>query len=76
MEIVSVIKQEFGSDLNELSSDDNADDLVIRIRIHILNHAPVTSGPDDNANPMQAYVDFLQDDDIFPYFSKDWKNLY
>jgi DNA-directed RNA polymerase II subunit RPB1 len=63
MEIVSVIKQEFGSDLNVLSSDDNADDLVIRIRI--LNDAPINTGSDDVANPMQAYVDFLQDDDIF-----------
>jgi len=63
MEIVSAIKQEFGSDLNVLSSDDNADDLVIRIRI--LNDVAISGGPDDNANPMQTNVDFMQDDDIF-----------
>ena len=57
-EISTEIGEEYGADLNVEVSDDNADDLVLRVRI--VNDAPAH---DDNAAEDDAEVG--QEDDIF-----------
>ncbi|EJK46059.1 hypothetical protein THAOC_35301 [Thalassiosira oceanica] len=63
-EITSMIANEYGSDLNVVVSDDNADDLVARIRI--VNDMPMAHSIDENGNAMMAEdVELGQEDDVF-----------
>jgi len=62
-EIQAEIANEYGSDLNVLVSNDNADDLVVRIRI--VNDVPMIHGVDENGNTMIEDVDMGQEDDVF-----------
>merc|ERR1719223_615897 len=58
-EIVTEINREYGSDLNVIVSDDNADDLVVRIRI--VNDVPSGGGGfDEEGNP----IPFMQDEEV------------
>ena len=63
-EIVDEIRNEYGSDLNVMVTDDNADDLVLRIRI--VNDMPMGSGEsgavDDEGNP----IPFMEEDEVEP----------
>ncbi len=70
-EIVSQIKNEYGDDLNVIETDDNADDLVLRIRI--VNDVPLT-GPSTNSSDEHGMmleheeeeeVEMGQEDDVF-----------
>merc|ERR1712238_388312 len=54
-EIVKEVENEYGSDLNVEVCDDNAEDLVVRIRI--VNDVPY--------NPNAGDVDVGQEDDVF-----------
>ena len=62
-EIVKEVNQEYGDDLNVEVSDDNAEDLVVRIRI--VNDAPPPNAMDDLGNPVQEEVEIGQEDDVF-----------
>jgi len=67
-EIVTEINQEYGADLNVIVSDDNADDLVVRIRI--VNDTPANGGGvDEDGNPIPFMEDeevlYGQEDDVF-----------
>jgi len=65
-EIVNEIRNIYGTDLNVLASDDNAEDLVLRIRI--VNDVPYngSGGVDDLGNPIPEEEDAdVQEDDIF-----------
>eukprot|EP00978_Attheya_sp_CCMP212_P015069 scaffold38725_cov52-Attheya_sp.AAC.3 len=70
-EIVTEINNEYGTDLNVLVTDDNADDLVVRIRI--VNDVPVNAGEsgavDEDGNPIpfleEEEVEAGQEDDVF-----------
>jgi DNA-directed RNA polymerase II subunit RPB1 len=62
-EIAAEIANEYGSDLNVLVSNDNADDLVVRIRI--VNDVPMVHGVDDNGNTVIEDVELGQEDDVF-----------
>mmetsp|Transcript_26154 Transcript_26154/g.55112 ORF Transcript_26154/g.55112 Transcript_26154/m.55112 type:complete len:824 (-) Transcript_26154:847-3318(-) len=64
-EIAAEIVNEYGNDLNVLVSDDNADDLVVRIRI--VNDVPIVQGMDEEGNPIMADddVELGQEDDVF-----------
>lgn len=64
-EISSEIAQEYGTDLNVEVSDDNADDLVVRVRI--VNDAPVNSGMMDETGRLleDDEAEVGQDDDVF-----------
>eukprot|EP00816_Leptocylindrus_hargravesii_P004270 CAMPEP_0196809198 /NCGR_PEP_ID=MMETSP1362-20130617/9154_1 /TAXON_ID=163516 /ORGANISM="Leptocylindrus danicus, Strain CCMP1856" /LENGTH=1770 /DNA_ID=CAMNT_0042183805 /DNA_START=2209 /DNA_END=7521 /DNA_ORIENTATION=+ len=67
-EIVTEINREYGSDLNVIVSDDNADDLVARVRI--VNDVPSGGGGvDDEGNPIPFMEDeevvMGQEDDVF-----------
>ena len=67
-EIVTEINREYGSDLNVIVSDDNADDLVVRIRI--VNDGPSGGGGfDEEGNPIPFMEDeeviMGQEDDVF-----------
>ncbi len=57
-EIVDVIREEYGTDLHVVPADDNADDLVLRVRI--VNDLP-SNGPDAPEEDM----DVGQEDDVF-----------
>jgi len=63
-EIVDEVRNEYGSDLNVMVTDDNADDLVVRIRI--VNDMPMGSGEsgavDDEGNP----IPFMEDEEVEP----------
>jgi len=66
-EIVREINNEYGSDLNVIVTDDNADDLVVRVRI--VNDAPSNyffqgEGNEDEIQ-MEDDVDLGQEDDVF-----------
>jgi len=63
-EISSEIGDEYGTDLNVEVSDDNADDLVVRVRI--VNDAPINVGMDENDQPVEEEdAEVGQDDDVF-----------
>jgi DNA-directed RNA polymerase II subunit RPB1 len=64
-EISTEIGQEYGADLNVEVSDDNADDLVVRVRI--VNDGPTNSGMmDENGQPLEdEEAEVGQDDDVF-----------
>ena len=67
-EIVEVVRNEYGSDLHVVTSDDNADELVLRLRI--VNDSPYTSGNggfDELGNPIpeDEDMDAGQEDDVF-----------
>lgn len=67
-EIVTEINREYGADLNVIVSDDNADDLVARVRI--VNDVPSGGGGmDDEGNPIPFMEDeeviMGQEDDVF-----------
>jgi DNA-directed RNA polymerase II subunit RPB1 len=63
-EIQREVANEYGGDLNVEVSDDNAEDLVVRIRI--VNDIPYSQpGEDDPMNPMQEEVEAGQEDDVF-----------
>ncbi|KAL9179832.1 LOW QUALITY PROTEIN: hypothetical protein ACHAXT_007802 [Thalassiosira profunda] len=62
-EISAEIANEYGSDLSVLVSDDNAEDLVVRIRI--VNDMPMIQGVDENGNTIVEDVELGQEDDVF-----------
>jgi len=64
-EITDEIRNEYGDVLNVLVSDDNSDDLVVRIRIN--NEVPVDGGVDMLGNPVpeEEDVEMGQEDDVF-----------
>ncbi|KAL3809055.1 LOW QUALITY PROTEIN: hypothetical protein ACHAXA_001717, partial [Cyclostephanos tholiformis] len=62
-EIAAEIANEYGSDLNVLVSNDNADDLVVRIRI--VNDVPMVHGVDENGNTVVDDIEMGQEDDVF-----------
>jgi DNA-directed RNA polymerase II subunit RPB1 len=67
-EIVSVIREEYGTDLHVETSDENAADLVLRIRI--VNDVPYSGGQggvDELGNPLPENDDIEsgQEDDVF-----------
>jgi DNA-directed RNA polymerase II subunit RPB1 len=64
-EISAEIAAEYGSDLNVEVSDDNADDLVVRVRI--MNDAPSNNGMmDETGQPLEDEdAEVGQDDDVF-----------
>jgi len=64
-EIAAEIANEYGSDLNVIVSDDNADDLVARIRL--VNDMPMIQGMDELGNPIMADedVELGHEDDVF-----------
>jgi len=68
-EIVREINNEYGSDLNVIVTDDNADDLVVRVRI--VNDTPIHRGPpelDEDGSPIPTFdneVELGQEDDVF-----------
>mmetsp|Transcript_32962 Transcript_32962/g.49125 ORF Transcript_32962/g.49125 Transcript_32962/m.49125 type:complete len:1763 (-) Transcript_32962:71-5359(-) len=59
-EIVQQIRNEYGDDLNVLVTDDNADDLVVRVRI--VNDLPPAN---DAGMAMEDEVEMGQEDDVF-----------
>jgi len=63
-EIVDEIRNEYGSDLDVMVTDDNADDLVVRIRI--VNDMPMGSAEsgavDDEGNP----IPFVEEEEVEP----------
>ena len=64
-EIVREVENEYGSDLNVEVSDDNAEDLVVRIRIvNDTPYNPNAGGVDDAGNPVED-VEAGQNDDVF-----------
>lgn len=64
-EISTEIGREYGTDLNVEVSDDNADDLVVRVRI--VNDSPASGGMmDDSGQQMDdEEAEVGQDDDVF-----------
>lgn len=62
-EIAAEIANEYGTDLNVLVSNDNADDLVIRIRI--VNDVPIVHGVDEHGNTIMDDAELGQEDDVF-----------
>mmetsp|Transcript_6506 Transcript_6506/g.9894 ORF Transcript_6506/g.9894 Transcript_6506/m.9894 type:complete len:1765 (+) Transcript_6506:67-5361(+) len=68
-EIVREIQNEYGTDLNVLVTDDNADDLIVRVRI--VNDIPANAGGgvDEDGNPIpfleEEEVEMGQEDDVF-----------
>jgi DNA-directed RNA polymerase II subunit RPB1 len=64
-EIAAEIANEYGTDLNVIVSDDNADDLVARIRL--VNDMPMIQGMDEDGNPIMADedVELGHEDDVF-----------
>ena len=63
-EISAEIGAEYGADLNVEITDDNAEDLVVRVRI--VNDAPPSSGQlGEDGQPMDDDGDVGQEDDIF-----------
>ena len=66
VEISTEVAREYGSDLNVEFSDDNADDLVVRVRI--VNDTPNNGGNlfDENGEPIEEDdAEVGQDDDVF-----------
>lgn len=62
-EISTEVGNEYGTDLHVEVSDDNADDLVVRVRI--VNDAPPNQGHGDDGNPADDDQEVGQDDDVF-----------
>merc|ERR1711966_239018 len=63
-EISSEIANEYGGDLNVLVSNDNADNLVVRVRI--VNDVPMQAqGVDENGNTIMEENEMGQEDDVF-----------
>jgi len=62
-EISAEIANEYGGDLNVLVSNDNADDLVVRIRI--VNDVPMVHGVDEHGNTIMDDAEMGQEDDVF-----------
>merc|ERR1712232_97863 len=62
-EIAAEIANEYGSDLNVLVSNDNADGLVVRIRI--VNDVPMVHGVDEHGNTIMEDNEMGQEDDVF-----------
>eukprot|EP00536_Pseudo-nitzschia_multiseries_P015005 jgi/Psemu1/262607/estExt_Genewise1Plus.C_8030002 len=64
-EIVKEVENEYGEDLNVEVSDDNAEDLVVRIRIvNDLPYNPNSGAVDEAGNPIEE-VEVGQEDDVF-----------
>lgn len=64
-EIVKEVANEYGGDLNVEHSDDNAEELVVRIRIvNDVPYNPNAESMDDNQNTIQE-VEVGQEDDVF-----------
>ena len=64
-EIVKEVDSEYGSDLNVEVTDDNAEDLAVRIRIvNDVPYNPNDGAVDDVGNPIED-VDVGQEDDVF-----------
>jgi DNA-directed RNA polymerase II subunit RPB1 len=63
-EIVREVNNEYGTDLDVIVTDDNADELVVRVRI--VNDAPLTQ-LDEEGNPIGGTeeVEAGQEDDVF-----------
>jgi DNA-directed RNA polymerase II subunit RPB1 len=64
-EVVKEVENEYGTDLHVVVSDDNAEELVARIRI--VNDAPYNpnaGGVDEAGNPIEE-VEVGQEDDVF-----------
>jgi len=68
-EIVREIQNEYSNDLNVLVTDDNADDLIVRVRIVNDIPANVGGGVDEDGNPIpfleEEEVEMGQEDDVF-----------
>ena len=65
-EIRKEVENEYGSDLHVEHSEDNADDLVVRIRIVLdVPYNPNAGEVDDQGNPIQDEVEMGQEDDVF-----------
>lgn len=64
-EIRQEIQKEYGDDLHVIHSDDNADNLILRIRI--VNDVPFNAAVDDQGNPIEEAedVEMGQEDDVF-----------
>lgn len=66
-EIVREINNEYGNDLNVLVTDDNADELVVRVRV--VNDVPSIVGQlDEDGNPISTEEEEVavgQEDDVF-----------
>jgi DNA-directed RNA polymerase II subunit RPB1 len=62
-EISAQIAEEYGSDLNVEVTDDNADDLVVRVRI--VNDTPANVSMADETGQASDDADVGQDDDVF-----------
>ena len=64
-EIVKEVESEYGADLNVEVSDDNAEDLVVRIRIvNDTPYNPNSGAVDEAGNPIEE-VEVGQEDDVF-----------
>ena len=64
-EIVKEVDNEYGSDLHVEVCDDNAEDLVVRIRIvNDVPYNPNSGAVDDAGNPIEE-VEVGQEDDVF-----------
>jgi len=65
-EIVKEVANEYGGDLNVEVTDDNAEDLVVRIRIvNDVPYNPNAGAVDDQGNSMHEHVEIGQEDDVF-----------
>lgn len=65
-EIVKEIANEYGNDLTVEVSDDNAEELVVRIRIvNDVPYNPNSGAVDDAGNPIEEDVETGQEDDVF-----------
>eukprot|EP00566_Odontella_aurita_P001751 CAMPEP_0113541920 /NCGR_PEP_ID=MMETSP0015_2-20120614/9313_1 /TAXON_ID=2838 /ORGANISM="Odontella" /LENGTH=1785 /DNA_ID=CAMNT_0000441907 /DNA_START=56 /DNA_END=5413 /DNA_ORIENTATION=+ /assembly_acc=CAM_ASM_000160 len=70
-EIIDEVRNEYGNDLDVLVTDDNADDLVVRVRI--VNDVPISAGQagamDEDGNPIpfieEEEAETGQEDDVF-----------
>ena len=62
-EIKNIIYEEYQNDVNVIVTDDNADDLVIRIRL--VNDAPVNTGVDEFGQEIVEEDDMEEGDDFF-----------
>ena len=64
-EIVKEVESEYGTDLNVEVSDDNAEELVVRIRIvNDVPYNPNSGAVDEAGNPIEE-VEVGQEDDVF-----------
>ena len=64
-EIVDEVRNEYGSDLNVMVTDDNADDLVVRMRIVNDVSMDQSGAVDEDGNPIEDEIEPGQEDDEF-----------